>query len=181
MKKLANLLIGSAISLCILMPTATQAQLLLVTYTDSVTKQTASWNQELSPTPISSGAGQFTDVPITHFTASPSLGLSPYTDIIWFSNIPAITGGIAGGFATPYFNLNESSTATPLEQQYTGLESAPTFVPGTYGVIDFNNQDPGTLVIALVPPGAPGPIPGTGAAALAALALAGLYARARRA
>ena len=181
MKKLSNFLISGAVSLCILMPAATQAATLLVTYTDSVTGQTASWYQELSPTPIASTKGEFTDVPITNFTASPSLGLSTYTDLSWYSNVQFVPG-IAGGFATPDYNLNESSSATPPVQQYTGLESAPTFIPGTYGVIDFNNNDPGTLVLALVPPvGAPGPAPGAGLAGLAALALAGFYARTRRA
>jgi hypothetical protein len=187
MKNLANLLISGAVSLCVLMPAATQAATLLVTYTDDVTGQTASWNQALSPTPIAYINGQFTDVPITNFTASPSLGLSTYTDISWFSNVPALASQpeIAGGFATPDFNLNQSSSATPPVQQYTGLESAPTFILGTFGVVDINNfpnGDAGTLVIALVPPvAAPGPVPGAGLAGLAALALAGLYMRTRRA
>ncbi len=105
MRKLANLLMSGAVSLCMLAPAATQAAtLVLVTYTDrqhwqSHVGATASWNQELSPTPIASALGEFTDVPITNFTASPFARFVArlYADISWFSNVQFVTG-IAGGF-----------------------------------------------------------------------------------
>lgn len=170
MKKLANFLIG-AVALCAVTPSLARAGTLLVTVTAPSIGVDVTWEQSTNPTPIAATNGNNTDVAVSNFHSTGATSVGPYPDVIWFN----ISQG--GGFTLGTAAFLAYSIAGP--QAYTGSESAPVFAPGSYSGTEFFSGAAATYTLAAV--GAPGPIPGTGAAALAALALAGLYARARRA
>lgn len=179
MRSFTKLLMSGAVSVCALISASAQATTLLVTWAEPDMGVIASWQQSATPTPLSSVGGLLTDVPISSFSSTGANSIGPYNDIVWFN------GGVPFGglFSTPAadFLLGYFQVGGP--QAYTGPESAPTFLPGVYTGVDyFNNLAAATVTISVVaPPTAPGPIPGAGLSGLAALALAHLYARRRRA
>jgi hypothetical protein len=174
MKSLHRILVGCAMAIGCVAPAAGQAQTLLITFSDPSLGVSANWEQSSTPTPLAFISGQFTDVPIFNFHSTGSTPITPaYTDISWF-NV-----AFGGGFLTPDFNY--SVFLTPASQQYTGPESAPVFnILQSFTGTEFNTGTAVTFTIALAP-AAPGPVPGVGLAGFAALTLAGLYARTRRA
>ncbi|MGA9600928.1 MAG: hypothetical protein WBS22_11875 [Methylocystis sp.] len=175
MKSLSSLLTVGAISLLGLMPAAAQAETLLANFDIPAAGVAVSWEQDSNPTPITySVTDGFTLVPIFDFQSTGATAITGWMDMTYY--LASEEGGIVT--PTPAFSFLPS----PVSQQFTGSLSAPVFSTGSYSGIEFNTQDHATLTFAVVPPvGAPGPVPGAGLAGLAALALAGLYARTRRA
>ncbi len=176
LKPFEKFLIAGALSLSASISAPAQAKTLLVTWSEPDMGVSASWEQSATPTPLSSTSGVSTDVPVFNFSSTGANQIGPYSDILWFN------GGIQYGglFSTPYPDFLEGYFQLVGPQAYSGPESGPTFLPGVYQGLDyFNNFAAATVTISVV--GAPGPVPGAGLAGLAALALASLYARRRRA
>jgi hypothetical protein len=125
---------------------------------------------------LASGNNNFTDVAISNFRSTGATTTVDYTDVTW-SN--ASQGGGFNLFE-PVSGYWDYSVLGP--QAYTGSESAPVFRPGSYTGTDyFSGATDVNYTLTDVVVGAPGPVPGAGLGGLAALALAGLYARTRRA
>jgi len=191
MKKLTNLLISGAISLCVLMPAAGRAGTLLVEFKSDSLGVDVTWEQSTNPMPLPSPPspappgyiiGQYTDIPISNFTSKGLTLVPTLSDVIWINQGVQPFGG---GFNLASATFLYYGVSGP--QAYTGLESAPVFdVPVPPGFVTYNGTEylngnldnPATYTLTLL---VPGPAPGAGLAGLAALALAGLYARTRRA
>jgi hypothetical protein len=137
------------------------------------------WKQDKAPTPINYITGQYTLVPIYDFQSTGANVLSGWTDMAYF-NIPS-GGGLETPGGNPPMNPFYTFDPNPVSQQYetTSTEANPIFIAGNYTGVEFFSQDSASLIFAAI--GAPGPVPGAGLAGLAALALAGFYARTRRA
>jgi len=180
MKSLATLLVGGAIALAALAPITAGASTLRVTLDIPGQGVDVSWLQDSNPTPINSSAGDHTLVSISGLVSTGTTVISGWTDMSYFpvSNL----GGLETPGGTPLTNLAYAFNPSPVSQQYTGTEQNPVFGPGKYTGVEAFSNDAATLTLVVVPPnGAPGPLPGAGVAGLAALALAGLYTRTRRA
>lgn len=161
MRPLNKLMILGAISFGGLM--SAQAAEYTVTWIDPGQGVNVTWEQASNPTPLYYVPGILTDVAVTGFTSTGTTSVGPYSDISWYS---------AANFGL--FNTPDNDWSVTGPQAYTDDELAPVFQVGTYIV---SNSDGASVTIS----GAPGPVPGAGLAGVAALALAGLYARARRA
>ncbi len=184
MKKLANLLISGAVSLCVLMPAMARAETLRVTFSIIDKNQNLDvegyWDQSSNPTPGPPSSppymiGQYTDIPIFNYHSTGKTPTVTYTDVVWNNALSN------GGFdlfnpGNGFWDYNVQGS-----QAYTGLESNPVFAPGNYKGTEIFSGAPATYTLTATVVGAPGPVPGAGFAGLAALALAGFYARTRRA
>jgi len=102
--------------------TSAKADTLEFTLTDGT--KTMTWTLPSSPTPASSVSGQFFTV--TGVTVLEN-GITPVTNVgIVFGNLAGLgDGGIGGGSGGSLFNTSDY-------QVYSGPETAPTFIPGTY-------------------------------------------------
>jgi len=118
---------------------AAQAETLLVTWTESAAGIDASWEQSSDPTPLFSISGSYTDVPVWDFTSTGVTPVGPYTDIVWI---------IFGLFVTP----DGSFAVIGPPQAYSGDESAPIFLTGTYLGTDLNTGADATVTIAAAVP-----------------------------
>lgn len=114
-----------------------------------------SWNQSLAPTPISSSAGQYTVVGIYNGIGE-AFG---YNYAYWYPG-SNFGGLVVGG---PLSLINTSGP-----QSYSGGETAPVFVPGSYVESD------GSIVTITVPE------PATWAMMLLGLGVIGFTASRRR-
>jgi hypothetical protein len=137
------------------------------------------WDQSVPATVINSSNDNFTDVAISPKSFSSTKPSTPtYTAVTWLS----ILNNNGGGFNlyNPTTGFLDYIVSGP--QAYTEPASAPTFANNSYVGTDFDTGGEVDYTLTLqTSPTAPGPIPGAGLAGLAALTLAGLYARARRA
>jgi hypothetical protein len=104
-------------------------------------------------------SGVFVDVPISDFMSTGSMSVGPYTDIVW---VNASFGGL--------FNTPDNVYALFGPQTYSGDESAPVFLPGTY-VGD--NVGTGAEAIVTISSGA-SPVPEISTWAMMLLGFAGL-------
>ena len=102
--------------------TNAKANTLKFTLTDGT--QTMTWTLPSSPTPASSVSGQFFTV--TGVTVLENR-ITPVTNVgMAFGNLAGLgDGGIGGGSGGSLFNTSDY-------QVYSGPETAPTFIPGTY-------------------------------------------------
>ena len=155
---------------------APQAETLTVTWTEPSLGIDVSWEQDSSPTPIDFLSGFFTDVAISDFSSTGTTVVGPYTKIIWQN---AAFGGL---FRTP-----ETPVATYIvlgDQAYSGDESAPVFLTGTYPGTNLGTGADATVVISSGGPPSTVPEPSTWAMMLvgfAGLAFAGYRASRNRA
>ena len=183
MRSLAKLLAGGAVLLSVLVPALTQAATVHVTFTiiGSGLNVKGSWDQDSNPVPAGPSSppavdGQYTDILISNYRSTGATHTPTYTDVVW-QNYPTYGGGFS--LYNPTTGFQDYSVLGP--QAYTGLETAPIFGNGSYtGTEGFTNAA-ATYTLTVGAVGAPGPVPGAGLAGLAALALAGLYTRTRRA
>ncbi len=124
--------------------------------------------------------------PANPFTLSQS-----FTDI---AGHPYIASALiaASGDSPSAFTLSVGSNAIALLDPHTGIDpvtGTPAWTPIFFSFIGTGNDtltltgsdEPWYFGVADISVTAPGPVPGTGVAGLAAFALAGLYARMRRA
>jgi hypothetical protein len=179
MRSLVKLLASGAVTLAMLAPAAAGASTLRVTLEIPGQGVDVSWLQDSNPKPINSDS-LHTLVSISGLVSTGTTVISGWTDMSYFpvSNL----GGLETPGGAPLTNLAYSLFTTPATQQYSGNEQKPVFGAGSYSGTEFFSGDAATVTFVVVPPvGAPGPVPGAGVAGLAALALAGLYARTRRA
>jgi hypothetical protein len=116
---------------------AAHAETLIVNWTESAAGISASWEQSSTPTPISFVNGSFTDVPISDFTSTGATLVGPFTDILW------IHGGL---FDTP-----DLAFVYDGPQAYSGEESAPVFLTGTFQGTEVRTGADATVTISAVP------------------------------
>ncbi len=174
------MLVSGAIALAALAPAAAGASTLKVTLDIPGQGVDVSWLQDSKPMPISAQTGSYTLVSISGLVSTGSMVISGWTNMSYFAQ--SNLGGLETQGGTGFPNLAYDFATTPATQLYTGTEQKPVFGPGSYSGAETNSGDAATLTFVVVPPnGAPGPVPGAGVAGLAALALAGLYTRTRRA
>jgi hypothetical protein len=177
MKKLTKFMVSGALSLCVLAPALAQANTVHVTVKSATLGLDLSWYQSVPPTVLASGNNNFTDVAISGFQSTGTTTTVKYTDVTWLN---ASQGGGFNLFQPAPSGFLDYAVSGP--QAYTSPESAPVFGPGNYtGTEFFSGATDVNYNLTDVVVGAPGPVPGAGLAGLAALALAGFYARARRA
>ena len=192
MNILSKLVISVIISVCTLVPLSAHATLLVFHFTVDGGNVDATWEQDSAPTPINfsdpaSGGDGHTLVPISNFVWNGST-LPAYAPPAPWTDMSYYLASVGGGLSTPAPAY--SFFPSPTTQLFSGSLSAPVFpIPTSisnllvYTGTEFNtSSNDAKLTIALAPVvGAPGPVPGAGLAGLAALALAGLYTRTRRA
>ena len=116
-----------------------------------------------------------TDVAISDFSSTGTTVVGPYTDIVW-QNL-----SLGGLFHTPddMFVV----VGNPSAQAYSGDESAPTFLTGTYPGMNIGTGADATVVISSSGPPSTVPEPSTWAMMLvgfAGLAFAGYRASRKR-
>ena len=155
---------------------AAQAETLTVTWTEPSLGIDVSWEQDSSPTPLFAISGSFTDVAISDFSSTGTTVVGPYTDIVW-NNL-----NFGGLFNTP--DGMYVVQGNPSAQAYSGDESAPTFLTGTYPGMNLNTGADATVVISSGGPPSTVPEPSTWAMMLvgfAGLAFTGYRASRNRA
>jgi hypothetical protein len=182
MRSLVKLLASGAVALSVLAPGLAQAATVHVTFTiiGSGLDVKGSWDQDSNPVPAGPSSppavvGQYTDILISNYKSTGTTPTPIYTDVVW-SEYPTYGGGFT--LYSPSGSLDYSVLGP---QAYTGPETAPIFGDGSYTGTEFFSNAPATYTLTVSTTPAPGPTPGAGLASLAALALAGLYMRTRRA